>query len=58
VDKEIFEKLKNQRVQILNDEYFTISGYIKQVYEDSIAFQSNGKIRYLSFSRILEIRPL
>jgi len=58
VDREIFEKLLNQKVQILNDEHFTISGYIKAVYNDSIAFQSNGKLRYLSFSRILEVRPL
>lgn len=58
VDKEIFKQLLNQKVQLLNDEYFTISGYIKAVYNNCIAFQSNGKIRYLSFSRILEVRPL
>ena len=58
VDREVFEKHLNKKVQLLNDEYYTISGYIKAVYNDSIAFHSNGKTRYLSFSRILEVRLL
>lgn len=57
VDREIFENLLHQRVQILNDEHFTISGRIEAVFVNSIAIFTGGKIRYVSYDRILEVRP-
>lgn len=45
-------------VQIINDENFIKNGIIKEVFDDSISFLSNGKIYYLSFCRIKEVRPL
>lgn len=58
VDREIFEKLRNQKVQMINDENFVKNGVITGVYESSIAFLSNGKTYYLAFDRVKEIRPL
>ena len=60
MDRQILEKLKNERtkIQLVNNEFFIMKGRIIDVYDSSIAFYSDGKIRYLSFSRILEVRPL
>jgi hypothetical protein len=57
VDKEIFEKLLHKRVQILNDEHFTIDGRIEAVFNNAIALYTDGKTRFISFDRILEVRP-
>lgn len=58
MDKEIFERLLHQKVQIVNDEHFTLDGKIEAVFNDTIAFYTKGKIKYLSFERILEVRTL
>lgn len=58
VDKEIFESLLHQKVQIVNDEHFTINGRIETVFNNSIAIFTDGKTKFLSFDRILEVRPL
>lgn len=58
VDKKIFENLIGQKVQIVNDEHFTKIGTIKQVFDSSITFFTEGKTIYLSFDRVKEIRPL
>lgn len=58
MDREIFEKLLNQQVQIINDEHFVIVGKIDAVFDEAIAVFVNGKTRYLSLDRILEVRPL
>jgi hypothetical protein len=58
VDKEIFEKVLNKRVQLVNDEHFVISGIVTEVHDNSITFSTNGKTLFLAFDRILEIRPL
>jgi len=58
VDKEILDNLLNQRVLLINDENFVLTGKINAVYEDTVAFVTDGKIRYLRFDRIKEIRPL
>ena len=57
VDKEVFEENLGRRVQIVNNEFFTISGTIKAVYNNSVAIFTDGRLKYLSFSRILEVRP-
>ncbi len=59
MDKEIFEKVLNQRVRIINDEHFVISGTVTEVYDNSIAFLNiQGNTIYLAFDRVLEIRLL
>jgi hypothetical protein len=58
MDKEIFEKLLHQKVQIVNDENFTIDGRIEAVFNNAIALFTDGKVKYLSFDRIKEVRPL
>jgi len=58
MDREIFEKLLNQQVQIINDEHFVIVGKIDAVFDEAISVFVNGKTRYLSLDRILEVRPL
>ena len=58
VDREIFEQLLHQKVQIVNDEHFTINGRIEAVFNDTIALFTDGKTKFLSFDRILEVRPL
>ena len=58
MDKEIFEKFLKQKVQIVNDEFFTKTGIITQIFDTCIAFYSNGRTYYLSFDRIKELRPL
>lgn len=58
MDKEVFDRFLNSRVQIVNDEHFVTSGRIVEVYDDTIAFFTGGKTIYLSFDRIKEIRPL
>lgn len=57
LDREIFEKVLNQRVQLVNDEHFVIKGIITGVHDNSIAFFTDGKTIFLAFNRILEIRP-
>jgi hypothetical protein len=56
VDRNIFLKLVNKQVDIINDENFLISGKIVTVFDDSIELLYRGKLRYLSFDRIKEIR--
>ncbi len=58
VDREIFEKLLHQKVQIVNDEHFTLTGRIIDVFNDTVVLFTCGKTKYLSFDRILEVRPL
>lgn len=57
MDKEVFNRFLNSRVQIVNDEHFVMSGRIIEVYDDTIAFFTDGKTVYLSFDRIKEVRP-
>ena len=58
MDKKIFEKNKNRRVELVNDENFVKRGEITEIFDTSIAFLTDGKTIYLSFDRIKEIRPL
>lgn len=58
LDKEVFEKVLNQRVQLVNDEHFIISGIVTEVCDHSFTFFTNGKTLFLAFDRVLEIRPL
>jgi len=58
VDKEIFEKVLNQHVQLVNDEHFVVSGVITEVHDNFIVFSTNHKVLFLAFDRILEIRSL
>ena len=58
MDKSIFEKNLNQKVEIINDENFRLVGKIIEIYDNSIAFDTDGKIRYLDFDRIKELRPI
>ena len=58
MDKEIFEKYLNHKIQLVNDENFVKDGVITGVFEKSISFLSNGKTCYLTFDRVKEIRPL
>ena len=58
MDKEIFERLLHTKVQIVNDENFIINGRIEAVFNDAVMVFTDGKIKYLSFNRIKEIRPL
>jgi len=58
LDKKILEACFQKPIQLINDENFIINGKITAIYENSVAFFSNGKIRYLDFNRIKEIRPL
>ena len=58
MDKKIFEKHLNKRVELVNDENFVKRGEITEIFDTSIAFLTDGKTIYLSFDRIKEIRPL
>jgi len=58
LDKEILETFLNKKIQLINDEHFVISGKITRVFDNSIAFFTDGKVIYLGNDRILEIRPL
>ena len=58
MDKQIFTKLLGEKVLIVNNENFILKGTIQEVFDNSIAFRTHLKTRYLSFDRILEIRPL
>lgn len=58
MDREIFEKFKDKKCQIVDDEHFVRHGIITEIFDTSIAFYTNGKTCYLSFDRILELRPL
>ena len=58
MDQEVFQKLSGKKVLIVNDEHFILTGEIRAVFNQSIAFFTDGKERYLSFNRILEIRLL
>ena len=56
MDKIVFEKFLNQKVTLINDEHFLKDGIITKVFDNSIAFFSNGKTFYLSFDRVKELR--
>ena len=58
MDKKIFEKHLNKRVEIVNDENFVKRGEITDVYDTSIAFLTDGKTIYLDFNRVKEVRPM
>jgi len=58
MDREIFEKLSGKKILIVNNENFILKGEIQAVFDNSIAFYTGGKTRFLSFDRILEIRQL
>jgi len=58
IDQEVFQKLSGKKVLIVNDEHFILTGEIRAVFDSSIAFFTDGKVRYLSFDRIIEVRPL
>ncbi len=58
LDKEVLLNFKGKIVQLINDEYFVKKGKILDVYDSSIAFFTDGKIIYIGFDRIKEIRPL
>lgn len=46
MDKEIFERFLYQIVQLVNDENFVITGGIEAVFNDSIAFYTDGKTKF------------
>jgi len=54
----IFEKNLNIPIQLINDENFVMKGKIIGVYNNAIAFFTDGKTIFLSFDRVKEIRPL
>jgi len=58
MDKKIFEKHINKRVELVNDENYVKRGEITDVFDSSFAFLTSGKTIYLSFDRVKEIRPL
>ena len=58
MDREIFEKNLGKQVILINNEHFLLKGVIEAVYDSSIAFRSNDKLRYLDFIRIEEVRIL
>lgn len=57
LDKEIFENFFNTRVQIVKDDDFVISGRIIGIYNNAIAFFTDGKTIYMGFERVKEIKP-
>jgi len=57
MDREIFEELKGKNIQIITDEHQVLWGIVEEVFETSFQFLTHGKIRYIDFSRILEVRP-
>lgn len=58
MDRAILENLIGIKVQIINDEHFVLIGVIKEVFDSSASILTDGNIRYLSFDRMKEIRPL
>lgn len=46
----------NVHVQIIKRDGFQIDGLIKEVYDDSILFQTAGKLRIIDFTEIAEVR--
>lgn len=58
MDREILLKFLNTWVQLINDENFVKDGIITDIFDNSIAFFSDGKTCYLAFNRIKEIRPM
>ena len=58
MDRQVFDSLLHQRVQIVNDEHFTIDGRIEAVFNNTVVLFTDGKTKFLSFDRILEVRPL
>ena len=58
MNKKSLEKFLNRKVKLVKDDNFVISGEIKDVFDDSIEFFTDGKLIILAFSRIGEISPL
>ena len=58
LDKSILELFFDKKIQLVNDEHFVITGKITGIYDNSIAFFTDGKTIYIGFDRILEVRPL
>ena len=58
MDKEVFDKFLNTEIRIVKDDGFVISGRITTIYDNSIAFFTDGKTIYMNFDRVKEILPL
>jgi hypothetical protein len=48
----------NQEIQIRKKDNFLLRGYIREIYDDSILFYTDGKLRVIDFSEIAEAREL
>ena len=58
MNKESLEKFKGKSSKLVKSDGFVISGEIRNVFDDSIEFFTDGKLIILSFNRIGEISPL
>lgn len=58
LEKQSIEKYKGKRSRLVKSDGFVISGEIRNVFDDSIEFFTDGKLIILSFNRIGEISPL
>lgn len=58
MDNELLSRFINQKVELINDEHFVMTGRITAVHDSFLEFFTGGKTRILSFDRIREIRPL
>jgi len=60
VDKEGLILFLGQFVTLVKDDCgvpFIVDGTIKEIYNSSILFHTNGKLIVIDFSRIKEVRP-
>lgn len=57
MNTEVFLQFVDQRVTIVFENHFRLTGYIRRVYDDSFIFETYQKTGAISTDRIREIYP-